>query len=61
VLVTLTGTGGCGKTQLSLLVATGLIESFPDGVWLVDMAPVQTPQLVAQTVISARVSNPTSP
>src|SRR5262249_902762 len=52
-LVTLTGTGGCGKTQLALLVATGLLDSFPDGVWLVDLAPVHAVELVAQTVISA--------
>src|SRR5215831_15396704 len=49
-LVTLTGTGGCGKTQLALLVATNLIDSLPDGVWLVDLAPVQTPQLVPYAV-----------
>jgi predicted ATPase/DNA-binding CsgD family transcriptional regulator len=52
-LVTLTGTGGCGKTQLALLVATNLIDMLPDGVWLVDLAPVQAAQLVPQTVISA--------
>jgi predicted ATPase len=52
-LVTLTGIGGCGKTQLALLVATSLIDSFSDGVWLVDLAPVQAAQLVPQTVISA--------
>src|SRR5712692_6537684 len=52
-LVTLTGTGGCGKTQLALLVATSLIDSFPDGVWLVDLVPVQAAHLMPQTVISA--------
>jgi predicted ATPase/DNA-binding CsgD family transcriptional regulator len=52
-LVTLTGTGGCGKTQLALLVATSLIDSFPNGVWLVDLASVQAVQLVPQTLISA--------
>jgi non-specific serine/threonine protein kinase len=51
--VTLTGTGGCGKTQLALLVATSLIDSFPEGVWLVDLAPVQAADLVPQTVTSA--------
>ena len=53
LLVTLTGTGGCGKTQLALLVATSLIDSFPDGVWLVNLAHVQTADLVPQTAISA--------
>jgi predicted ATPase len=52
-LVTLTGTSGCGKTQLALLVATSLIDSFPDGVWLAELAPVPAAQLVPQTVVSA--------
>jgi non-specific serine/threonine protein kinase len=52
-LVTLTGTGGCGKTQLALLAATSLIDSFANGVWLVDLAAVHAAQLVPQTVISA--------
>jgi predicted ATPase len=45
-LVTLTGTGGCGKTQLALQVAAGLVDTFPDGVWLVDLASLQAPHLV---------------
>ncbi len=52
-LVTLTGTGGCGKTQLALLVATSLLDSFPDGVWLVDLAPVHAAPLVPQTALAA--------
>src|SRR5215471_18025383 len=52
-LVTLSGTGGCGKTQLSLLVATSVLDAFPDGVWLVDLAPVHAADLVPQAVIAA--------
>jgi non-specific serine/threonine protein kinase len=52
-LVTLTGTGGCGKTQLALLVATSLIDVFPDGVWLVDLAPVQDGDLVPYALAAA--------
>ena len=52
-LVTLTGTGGCGKTQLALLVATSLIDAFPDGVWFVDLAPVQAGHMVSYAVVSA--------
>ena len=37
-LVTLTGAGGCGKTRLALEVAGDLLEAFPDGVWLVELA-----------------------
>jgi predicted ATPase/DNA-binding CsgD family transcriptional regulator len=49
-LLTLTGTGGCGKTRLALQVARELVETFPDGVWLVDLAPVSDAALVVQTV-----------
>lgn len=52
-LVTLTGTGGCGKTRLALQVATELVDQFPDGVWLVELAPLADPNLVARTVAAA--------
>jgi DNA-binding SARP family transcriptional activator len=39
-LVTLTGTGGCGKTRLGLQVAAGLMDGSGDGVWLVELAAV---------------------
>jgi len=45
-LVTLTGSGGIGKTRLSLLVASESIASFPHGVWLVEFAPISDPALV---------------
>ncbi|HTI23561.1 MAG TPA: BTAD domain-containing putative transcriptional regulator [Kutzneria sp.] len=37
-LVTLTGTGGAGKTRLAVEAAERLLADFPDGVWLVDLA-----------------------
>jgi hypothetical protein len=49
-LVTIAGTGGCGKTRLALQVAADLVDASPDGVWFVDLAPLADPALVAQTV-----------
>ena len=49
-LVTLTGSGGVGKTRLSIQVATELLNDYPNGVWLVELAPITDSGLVAQTV-----------
>ena len=49
-LVTLTGSGGAGKSRLALQVAAELIDRFPDGAWWVDLATVQQPEGVAVAV-----------
>ena len=49
-LLTITGSGGCGKTRLALEVAPQLESDFTDGVWLVELAPLADTSLVAQTI-----------
>jgi predicted ATPase/transcriptional regulator with XRE-family HTH domain len=49
-LLTLSGHGGCGKTRLALQAAFGLLDVFPDGIWLVEFAPLTDSDLVTNTL-----------
>src|SRR5262249_19209775 len=51
--VTLTGTGGIGKTRLALEVARHLLPQFAEGVWFAELAALSNPQLVPVTVAAA--------
>jgi len=53
-LLTLTGSGGTGKTRLSWQLGAEVLDTkqFSDGVWLVELAPLADPTLVAQTIAS---------
>jgi predicted ATPase/class 3 adenylate cyclase len=52
-LLTLTGAGGIGKTRLALQLAADVLDDYADGVWLVELASLSDPDLVAQTVARA--------
>src|SRR5437764_13218477 len=49
-LLTLTGTGGIGKTRLGLAIATGLQAAFADGAYFVSLAPLNDPDLIVPTI-----------
>ncbi|MGH7427376.1 MAG: ATP-binding protein, partial [Candidatus Methylomirabilaceae bacterium] len=52
-LLTVVGIGGAGKTRLALQVADQVVEEFPHGVYLVELAQVTDPSLVAQAVAAS--------
>ena len=52
-LITLTGVGGVGKSRLAVQVAAELMGEFPDGVWLVEFAPVGDPGAVPDVAAAA--------
>ena len=52
-MVTLVGAGGVGKTRLALTVAEGIVDFYPDGVWLVELAALADPRLAPRTVAQA--------
>jgi predicted ATPase/class 3 adenylate cyclase/DNA-binding NarL/FixJ family response regulator len=52
-LVTLSGVGGVGKTRLALEVCAELVDEFPDGVWMIELAPVGDPASVPAAIATA--------
>ena len=49
-LVTLTGTGGVGKTRLALAAAASLVQAFPHGVFFVALAAVRDAEVMWKTI-----------
>jgi predicted ATPase/class 3 adenylate cyclase len=52
-LVTLTGSGGTGKTRLSIEVGTQLLPNFPNGVWFIELAPLSDPAQIIPALAQA--------
>lgn len=52
-LVTLTGTGGAGKTRLALEVTSQLAGHYVDGIWMVELASLADQSFVPQTIATA--------
>ncbi len=59
-LTTVTGAAGAGKTRLAVEVARRVQDTYPDGVWLVELGPVSDSRLVLPTV-AARLGVPDQP
>jgi predicted ATPase/class 3 adenylate cyclase len=51
-LTTLTGSGGAGKTRLALQVAAELLDGTDEGVWLVELAPLTSPDDVVSAILN---------
>jgi predicted ATPase/DNA-binding CsgD family transcriptional regulator len=49
-LLTLVGPGGIGKTRLAIEVAARMVESFPNGVFFVPLAPIKTPENILSAI-----------
>jgi predicted ATPase/class 3 adenylate cyclase len=51
-VVTLTGSGGVGKTRLAVQAAAVAIANYPDGAWFVDLAPIDDEHFVASEIVT---------
>jgi predicted ATPase/class 3 adenylate cyclase len=49
-LVTLTGSGGIGKTRASLQAAANVLDVFVDGVWFIELAPLRSGDYIPTTI-----------
>jgi len=51
--ITIVGPGGIGKTTVAIAVANMLLESYRDGVWLVELAALRDPDRVPSAIAAA--------
>ncbi|HTX58836.1 MAG TPA: diguanylate cyclase, partial [Verrucomicrobiae bacterium] len=52
-LVSIVGTGGTGKTRTAIAAAAEVSDRFADGVWFVDLSPLNDPSLIVSTIASS--------
>jgi predicted ATPase/DNA-binding SARP family transcriptional activator len=52
-LLTLVGAGGCGKTRLAIQAANEMQQAYPQGTWLIELAPLSDPRLVPEAALKA--------
>lgn len=52
-LVTITGTGGTGKSRVALQAANAVVMPFDDGIWWIELAPVSDPNQVGTAIVEA--------
>jgi predicted ATPase/class 3 adenylate cyclase len=52
-MVTFVGAGGSGKSRLAVELGTQIVDDYPGGVWLVELAALRDPALVARTIGNA--------
>jgi len=49
-VVTLTGIGGAGKTQLATRLAASMTDAYPDGAWWCDLTPLRSAEMIPSAV-----------
>ena len=59
-MITITGPGGSGKTRLSIQIANEVRDLYKDGVWLIDLTPINDPELIPQVILLSIGLHPTT-
>jgi hypothetical protein len=59
-LVTLVGPGGVGKTRLAAQVGAGVVDKFPDGVWMFELAGLNRPEGLEPSMLATLGRSSTS-
>ena len=57
-LVTITGSGGAGKTRIAQQVAAQVIDDHPDGTWWIELAPIDASQVRGTIAAAVSITEP---